>query len=208
MKQSLSPESVAETLRIAPAHIARLQRYLAVLERWQARINLVGASTLSDPWRRHILDSAQVVPHLPAGARSVVDLGSGAGFPGLVLAILTGLDVVLIDSNARKCAFLREAARVTDTAVTVLNRRIETVSDLQVDAVTARACAPLPQLIACAAPFLKPGGRCLFLKGREIDAELTASLRNWMMRAERFPSLSDPFGTLLQLEDVRYRDDS
>ncbi len=178
---------------------------MALLERWQRRINLVGRSTLADPWRRHVLDSAQLVPLIPAEARTIVDLGSGAGFPGLVLAILTGLDTHLIDSDARKGAFLREVIRVTGAPATVVTARIEGVVGLTADVVTARALAPLPRLLDLAAPLLSPRGQCLFLKGRDAAAELTESEKRWIMRVERVPSVSDPSGTVLSLRDLQHR---
>jgi 16S rRNA (guanine527-N7)-methyltransferase len=153
-----------------------------------------------------MLDSAQLVPLLPAHAATIVDLGSGAGFPGLVIAILTGHPVHLIDSDARKCVFLREAARLTEAEVFVHNARIESLKSLQAaleaDLVTARACAPLPQLLAYAAPILNAGGRCLFLKGQNMAAELTASKKMWKMRATCLQSRSDPSGTILMVEDL------
>lgn len=180
----------------------RLQAYASLLVKWQARINLVGPATLPDLWRRHFLDSAQVFPHLRPGA--VLDLGSGAGFPGLILAILGAGPVHLVESDGRKCAFLREVARITETKdVQIHNGRIESLKIFPVTNVTARALAPLEKLLNWAEPFLLPDVQCLFLKGRGADEELTQAGENWMMRVERIPSLSDPSGLLLQLSEVR-----
>ncbi|WP_029010836.1 16S rRNA (guanine(527)-N(7))-methyltransferase RsmG [Azospirillum halopraeferens] len=180
----------------------RLAAYEALLRKWQASINLVGRSTLDDVWRRHILDSAQLVPLLPAGTRTLVDLGSGAGFPGLVLALMGVPDVHLVESDSRKCAFLREAARVTATPVTVHNRRIEAVSPFPADAVTARALAPLGDLLAWAEPFLAAHTVALFLKGQNLEDELTLATKSWKMSAERFPSATDPNGTVLRVSGI------
>ena len=180
----------------------RLCAYAALLRQWSARINLVAASTLADPWRRHFLDSAQLVPLLPPGAGNLIDLGSGAGFPGLVLAIMGVPCVELIEADARKCAFLREAARVTATAVTIRHARIEAVPPHPVAVVTARACAPLDRLLALAAPFLGPGSRCLFLKGERAAEELTRAREGWTMDAVLHPSRSDPRGVVLSLQQV------
>ena len=177
----------------------RLEAYAALLTRWQKAINLVSATTLPDIWRRHMLDSAQLRPLIPAGARCVVDLGSGAGFPGLVLAILGVPGVNLIESDARKATFLREAARVTGASVTVHATRIETVEDLAADVVTARAFAPLDRLLAQASRFWTANTLGLFLKGQDIDAELTAAAKCWRFRAERLPSRSDPSGVVLRV---------
>jgi 16S rRNA (guanine527-N7)-methyltransferase len=179
----------------------RLQAYAELLVKWQPRINLVGPDTVPELWRRHFFDSAQLMP-LVGAVRRVVDLGSGAGFPGLVLAVMGASDVHLIESDARKCAFLREAARVAATAVTVHNRRIEQVAPLAADLVTARALAPLPRLLEWAAPHLGEGGRCLFLKGKGSEDELTAAAKDWNIAVERVPSLSDPSGVILHLREV------
>ena len=127
----------------------RLETYAGLLVKWQAKINLVGPATLPDLWRRHFLDSAQLLPLLPAAAGTLADLGSGAGFPGLVLAIMTDWRVHLLDSDQRKCAFLRQVALdcgVLDR-VTIHAKRIEQVTGIAADVVTARACAPLGELL-------------------------------------------------------------
>ncbi len=180
----------------------RLTAYEAVLRKWQPKINLVGPSTLPDLWRRHFLDSAQLLPLLPEGARVLVDLGSGAGFPGLVLAILGVPEVHLVESDSRKAAFLREAARVAGVSVTVHNKRIETVTGIAADVVTARALAPLSDLLSWSFPFLGARGTGLFLKGQTLDDELTAAAKSWTLRCERFDSRSDPTGTILRVNGI------
>src|SRR5512132_3740040 len=153
--------------------VERLSAYLTLLRRWQRRINLVGAGTLADPWRRHVLDSAQLAPLLPPDRPRLIDLGSGAGFPGLVLAILTPARVCLVESDVRKCAFLVEAARVTGATVEIKNARIESLAPASYDIVSARALAPLHKLLEYADKLLVPNGSCLFLKGRNWGVELT-----------------------------------
>ncbi len=175
----------------------RLARHLDLLRRWQKRINLVGAATLADPWRRHMLDSAQLAPLIPAGAR-LADLGSGAGFPGLVLAILRGGPVHLIESDARKAAFLHEAVRATGAPAEVHNARAENL-ELRANVVTARACAPLDRLLGLALPLLAPGGICLFLKGARVEEELAVARRRWRMTVRRRRSRSGPEGVVLEL---------
>jgi 16S rRNA (guanine527-N7)-methyltransferase len=180
--------------------LARLEGYAALLRKWQRAINLVGPRTLPDLWRRHIWDSAQLHPLIPPQARVLVDLGSGAGFPGLVLAILGVPEVHLIESDQRKCAFLREVSRETGTPVTIHAERIEAVAPFSADVVTARALAPLDRLLDLAAPFLTAGGVCLFPKGQDVEKELTSATRMATMRCESWPSRSDPGGTLLRIE--------
>lgn len=197
----MEPEEFRTRTGVSRETMERLQAYAELLVKWQPRINLVGPDTVPELWRRHFFDSAQLMP-LVGAVRRVVDLGSGAGFPGLVLAVMGASDVHLIESDARKCAFLREAARVAATAVTVHNRRIEQVAPLAADLVTARALAPLPRLLEWAAPHLGEGGRCLFLKGKGSEDELTAAAKDWNIAVERVPSLSDPSGVILHLREV------
>lgn len=184
----------------------RLSLYADLLVKWQARINLVGPSTLPALWERHMLDSAQLAGHLPAGP--VLDLGSGAGFPGLVLAIMRRGPVHLVESDSRKCAFLREVARLTAADAVIHNVRIESLSPFPVAAITARALAPLAKLLEMAEKFLSPEVHCLFLKGRGSEEELTEAGKDWMMTVERVPSLADPSGQILHLREVyRGRDE-
>jgi len=180
----------------------RLAAYLALLEKWQRRINLVGSGSMEDPWRRHILDSAQLLPLVPAASPSVVDLGTGAGFPGVVVAIMGDARVHLVESNARKCEFLSEVLRITETKATIHHKRIEEVVPLAVDVVTARGCANLLTLLDYAKPLLAPTGICLFLKGKSVEAELTESQKKWRMQTQRITSRSDPAGVVLKLSDI------
>lgn len=177
----------------------RLEAYAEALRRWQKAINLVGPKTLPDLWRRHMLDSAQLRPLVPDDTQCLVDLGSGAGFPGLVLAIMGVQGVHLIESDARKAAFLREAARITGAAVTVHAARSEAVPGVAADVVTARAFAPLDRLLAAAARLWTPNTLGLFLKGQDIDAELTEAAKCWRFTTERLPSRSDPSGVVLRV---------
>jgi 16S rRNA (guanine527-N7)-methyltransferase len=189
----------------SPTQIERLSAYLALLRRWQPRINLVGASTLIDPWRRHLLDSAQLASLLPAGNPQVIDLGSGAGFPGLVLAIMTDARVRLVESDARKCAFLFEAARVMEVQVEIDHARSESLPRASCDVVTARAFAPLAELLEHAYKLLAANGSCLFLKGRNWRAELTRAEQRWKMRATPIQSRSNPTGVVLEIDDLSRR---
>ena len=170
-------------------------------------MNLVAATTLADPWRRHFLDSAQLRPLLPDPPGPLGDLGSGAGFPGLVLAILGVSPVTLVESNARKCAFLREVARATETRVDIFAGRIETFQLRPLaQVVTARALAPLEKLLGLAAPLLAPGGFCLFLKGAQVERELTLAAKTWKMSVERIRSLSDDQATILKIRGLASHD--
>jgi 16S rRNA (guanine527-N7)-methyltransferase len=202
----LTPEAFAAVCDVSRETLQRLGRYADTLVKWQKSINLVAPESLKDLWRRHILDSAQLQAFLPPRVQVLVDMGSGAGFPGLVLAILGVPNVHLIESDARKCVFLAEAARAAGLEVgsnpTIHRSRLEDVVDLRADVVTARACAPLRQLLTYAEPLLKPDTICLFPKGARVDEELTEAEKTWRMSVERFPSLSDPSGTILRMKQV------
>lgn len=204
-RRPLTPGDFRTLTGASHVQIERLSAHLTLLRRWQPCINLVGSSTLADPWRRHVLDSAQLASLLPIGAQQIIDLGSGAGFPGLVLAIMTNARVRLVESDARKCAFLFEAARLTATQVEIDNARSESLPRAICGVVTARAFAPLPELVEHAYKLLAENGSCLFLKGRNWRAELTRAEQSWKMRATPIQSRSDPTGVVLKIDDLSRR---
>lgn len=196
-----------EQTGVAAETMARLQSYADLLKKWQKKINLVGPTTIPDLWQRHMLDSAQLFSLLPKPDCRIIDFGTGAGFPGLVLAIMGCSRVTLVESDVRKCAFLVEAMRLTGTgsAAHLDNRRIEDVTPTAVDVVTSRALAPLGTLLNLAEPFLSESSTCLFLKGKRVDEELTLATKNWKMRVSKIQSQTDPFGMILKLENVARR---
>jgi 16S rRNA (guanine527-N7)-methyltransferase len=189
---------------------ARLDRFVALLLDWQAKTNLIGPSTVASLWRRHIGDSLQLLPLAPASSRVWTDLGSGAGFPGLVIgcaiAGIGGARVHLIESNAKKAAFLREAGRETAAPVTVHATRIEDMEVLPAaDIVTARALAPLDQLLRLAAPMLTKGAQGLFMKGQDIERELTQATKRWSIDADIVPSRTSTTGRILRVRGLSPR---
>lgn len=190
---------------ISPEIAARFDRYAALLTLWNKKINLVGPTTLPDLWARHFLDSAQLLDLLPPGR--LVDLGAGAGFPGLVLALLGRTDVHLVESDQRKSVFLREVARETNTPVTVHAKRIEEIPPLNADVATARALAPLERLVPWAYRHLKPGGQMVFLKGAELDKEILALEADWTFRSTRTPSLTSPDAAMVCLNAISPKGD-
>lgn len=198
----LTAESFAKLTNVSRETLDRLCIYVDLLKSWNRRINLVGRNTIGDVWRRHILDSAQLYPLIPPQSRSLVDLGSGAGLPGLVLSIFGVANCHLIDSDGRKAAFLREAIRLTNADATVHFARLDRAKAPPADVVTARALAPLSELMRISQHFLKPGGVCLFLKGRNVEEELTELAKQWKIPIERRPSLSDPLGSIIRLEAI------
>ncbi len=182
---------------------ARLRHFAALVEKWSAKINLVSKNDVPHIWDRHVRDSLRLVPHIPAGIDAAIDLGSGAGFPGIVLAIATGIPFTLIESDTRKSVFLREAARECAAPVTVINARIEAAKTPPAALVTARALAPLDRLLGLAAPFLAPDGICLFPKGRSVADELTAANRLWQMETARL-DVTDDETCILKVSHIRH----
>ena len=182
-------------------------RWAALLAKWNARINLVAPSTLPDYWTRHALDSAQIVPLIPDDAMTVMDFGSGAGFPGLSIAIEskaqdTGRHVHLIESAGKKASFLRTVIRELGLPATVYSARIEAMDSLQADVITARAFAPLTRLLPLADQHMRPCGQLVLLKGGDVESELAAVAGEWSFTHRSTPSLSDGSGSVLQLSDL------
>ena len=188
--------------------LVALEAYAALLQKWQPRINLVGPKTLPDLWVRHFLDSAQLLPLLPQGSKRLVDIGTGGGFPGLVLAIMTDLDVHLIESDQRKCAFLREAARVTGVSdrVTVHTKRAEAVRMEAVDVVSSRALASLEDLLTLSEGLWNPSTIGLFLKGKRHKEELTSAKYAWYINCDASPSITDPEAVVLRIQSAKRRE--
>lgn len=204
----MTPAQFAAEQNVSRETMARLETYLAALEKWNKAINLVGKSSLEDPWRRHFLDSAQLNDWIPEGSASLLDVGSGAGFPGLVLAILGEgkLNVNLCESDGRKATFLREVARLTETPVTVMSQRIEDLEPFPVDIITARALAPIATILELCEGFIGRGTQLLLLKGGQTHNELTEAEKSWNIRAELIPSRSDKTGLIAHITQAQRHD--
>ncbi len=181
---------------------ARLHLFEVLLVKWNQRINLVGPREISRLWTRHIPESLLLAALVPEGS-AVIDLGSGAGFPGLMIAIACNTRVTLIESDNRKGAFLRECGRELQLAISVITERAEIYTGSLADVVTARAFAPLARLLAIAHPLLRPTGRCLLLKGARVDAELTEAQRKWQMTVVRHPGLATGDGCILEVSHLQ-----
>lgn len=200
-------EAVLERFGVSRESAAKLDLYVSLLLTWQARINLIGPSTQDDIWNRHIADALQLLPYLPEGLGRLADLGSGAGIPGLILAMVRPVEAHLFESNQKKGAFLREAARQTGARALIHSARIEEAATreaarLKVGAVTARALAPLPKLLDYAQPFLENGAKGYFHKGQDVDAELTDATKSWKIQVEKHPSLTDSHGVILVVKEA------
>jgi 16S rRNA (guanine527-N7)-methyltransferase len=200
----VSPDEFAAAADVSRETLARLKAYVGLLVDWNARHNLVSSASLDDVWHRHVWDSAQLARFIPKASRTLVDLGSGAGFPGLVLAeILRGrVRVTLFEATAKKCRFLEAVRDRLALDVTIRNARMEDAGAEPFDVVTARACAPLDQLLSYAQHFAEPATTCLFLKGQNVGAELTQARKFWKMMVQQHPSLTDPSGVVLEIREL------
>ena len=203
VKHFSGPQDLQRHFELSDQVTQRLTAYAEVLTKWQEKINLVGPDTIPHLWHRHMADAAQLRALIPVDTKRLVDLGSGAGFPGLVLAIMGVADVHLVESDARKAAFLREIVRVTECSATVHVGRAESIEPLAADVVSARALAPLVRLLPLALPHLGGGGICVFPKGKGAEDELTEAGKEWIMAAKRVASLTDPQASILILREVK-----
>ena len=199
----MTPDQVGELLNVSRETIEKFQVYLTLLEKWQRRINLVSNSTLAEAWQRHILDSGQLAAFYPPQTRKILDVGSGAGFPGLVLAIIGGVTVDLVESDQRKAVFLSTVIRELGLPAKVYSERIETMPNLRPDVITARALAPVPKLLKLIESQINPGCCCLFLKGASVEDELTNLQSYYTMVPTTYPSLSGATGVVLELKNPR-----
>jgi 16S rRNA (guanine527-N7)-methyltransferase len=189
--------------------LARLEAFAALVLQWTPKINLVSKASTADLWQRHIVDSVQIFDHAPTQKGLWADLGSGGGFPGMVIACLAAeerpeLKVTLVESDLRKAEFLRHAARQLHLDLTVNTERIEQLAPLKADVISARALAPLDLLCAYAARHLAPGGIALFPKGAQAEAEIKAAEQNWHFRLTRLQSETDESAVLLKVEQLAH----
>ena len=202
--EPFGPEDFAAATGVSRETLARLKAFVGLLTDWNARHNLVSKTSLDEVWQRHVLDSAQLAPLIPPEAKTLADLGSGAGFPGLVLAVLLQerVAVTLFEATRKKAEFLRAAAERLGITVAVRNQRIEDAARAVFDVVTARACAPLPELLEYAQHFAGPRTVYLFLKGQNVGVELTEAGKSWRMKIRQHPSITHPFGVVLEIREL------
>jgi 16S rRNA (guanine527-N7)-methyltransferase len=192
------------TSKVAPRDaLFDVEGFAQLLTRWNRTINLIGREDIADLAERHIADALDLIPLIPPNVSRAIDLGSGAGFPGLVLAAATGITFDLIEADQRKAAFLREAARLTGAPVVIHPIRIEAATLPPAQLLTARALAPLPRLLTLAAPLLASNGVALFPKGQKAAEELTQAAREWHMRAETIAGRSTPGAVILRITELR-----
>ena len=196
----MTADEVGKLLNVSRETLCQFEAYLKLLEKWQRRINLVANSTMADVWERHILDSAQLFRFCPPNTKKILDVGSGAGFPGLVLAIMGDAQVDLVESDQRKAIFLSTVIRSLGLPAKVHNQRIETLPNLAPDVITARALAPVSKLMKLIENQISLDTVCLFLKGASVEDELTELQTYSTMVTVSHQSISSANGVVLELK--------
>lgn len=205
MANSFTQADFLSATEVETEVMAKLRHYHAKLLEWNPKINLVSASTADEAWQRHFMDSAQLYPvyrHSGDETTTLADMGSGAGFPGMVLAIMGAPNVTLIERDVRKAAFLRTIAAETKTAINLLNLDIKDVA-LKFDVITSRALAELSDLLDMSEHMRKPSTHCLFLKGKNLDAELVKAQKDWAMEVRKMESATDNDAYIIRLTDIK-----
>lgn len=201
------PSDLLPDLNVSRESLEKLEIYHALLLKWQKAINLVSNKTLDDAWVRHFADSAQIIAHIPDHVKDVVDMGSGAGFPALIVAILrSDLDVSVVESDERKCQFMRTVSRETNVPIRIVNARIESVSpqDISPDLITARALASMKRLLDYCCPYVSenPALEMLFMKGAGAAGELLEARKSYDFQAESFPSVTDGAASIVRVSGL------
>lgn len=207
---SYDPQNFIRDADVSRETFERLELFTELLKQWNPKFNLVSRDSMDDLWRRHMVDSAQLHKMIPEYDGALVDVGSGAGFPGMILAIMGLANVHLVESSERKCAFLREAARKTDCPVTIHNIRLgdkapQPAQLPKAEIITARAVSPLVNLLDIVFSMVYDSTCCIFHKGSRVDDELKAAREKWRFELERLPSGSDPSGAILKLRQIGRR---
>jgi 16S rRNA (guanine527-N7)-methyltransferase len=208
-EDGFGPQDAVRLTGVSRETLSRVEHYLALLGTWRERINLIGPGEGRHLWRRHVLDSLQLVEQISAEDLKLADLGSGAGFPGLVLACALverpGASVTLVEKSVRKSEFLEAVIEEVGLPAHVVNARLEDGTRDRFDVVTARALAPLPKLLGFAASWLKPSGKALLMKGKDTAAELAEARAAWDFDMSARESLSSPEGRVLLISSLRPR---
>lgn len=202
-----TPEGVATEFKVSRETMKDLEAFVALTLKWNPKINLIGNSTIPLIWSRHIADSLQLLRTMSVIPTAWIDIGSGGGYPGMIIAIAlknvsSECRVTMIDSDKRKTIFLKTAARELSLNVEVICDRIQNVVAVPSPVISARALAPLKDLLELAHPLLSESGHCLFQKGSDADSELTAASESWNMSVEQIPSVTDPNGVILKIGEL------
>ena len=195
-------ETFISQLNVSRETLDLFLHYAEILAKWQAKINLISGNTVDNVWSRHFLDSAQLYDLVPRGAKTLLDIGSGAGFPGMVLAVMGVKNVTLVEADSRKCLFLSEVLRQTGTHANIVNCRIEEFDGGYYDIITARALAPMDKLLTYINPHFGPGTKGIFLKGKQVGCELTKAKKQWKLEYKAVPSITNDRGSIIVVEKI------
>ncbi|AHC74012.1 methyltransferase GidB [Candidatus Endolissoclinum faulkneri L5] len=198
----MTPSDLQQLFFLTDNQRRALEQYAELLVKWQSRISLVSRTTLTNLWSRHFLDSAQLLIHMKNLPGPVLDLGSGAGFPGLVLSIIGRNDIVMVESDSRKVAFLQAVASATGVSPIIKGCRIESLQFIAAGIVTARALASVDRLLRYSEPYFHEETVFLFLKGEQVDDELIIAKNTWKMLVTKYSSITYPQGVVLKLEKI------
>lgn len=205
MSQFMTANDFKEICHVPRETMDRFIIYSEMLLKWQRSINLVSNSTLEDMWRRHFYDSAQLINHINFNKKQpvILDIGSGAGFPGLVLSMFAAGDVHVVESNGKKCAFMKQVIQKTGINAIVHNERIETMNVFHVDLITSRACAELEKLFDLTKRFISPKTKCLFLKGEKAEEEIKNASKRWNFEVKKTKSMSEETGIIMEISQIQ-----
>ena len=198
----ITTETFISQLNVSRETLDRFLLYAEILAKWQAKINLISESSMVNVWSRHFLDSAQLYDLVPRGAKTLLDIGSGAGFPGMVLAVMGVKNITLVEADSRKCLFLSEVLRETGKHANIVNCRIEKFDGGYFDIITARALAPMDKLLSYINPHFGPSTKGLFLKGEQVDRELTKAKKQWKLEYKTVPSITNDRGSIIIAEKI------
>jgi len=199
----LEQKEIIELYKVNEKQVIELDNYVQILEEYNKHTNLVGKSTLINPWTSHILDSLQLLTYIKNRRLSVLDMGTGAGIPGVILSIMGCSDITLVDSNGKKIRFLNFLKNNMNLNIKIWQRRVEEINNAKFDIITSRALKNLNQLISYSQKFLKKNSVVIFLKGKTVNDEIYEAKKNWSFQTNKYQSLSDPRGYVLELKNIK-----
>jgi 16S rRNA (guanine527-N7)-methyltransferase len=200
-----TPEFLNRHVPIPREAMEKFSAYHDLLIKWQAKINLVGPDTISSIWQRHFLDSLQISKFIENKQSSIIDIGTGAGFPGMALAIYGYENVHVVESDGKKVVFLKEVSRVTQTKIHIHHARVEKIQKINYDVIVSRACSELATLLQYSEPLVSHGTTLLFHKGKNYSREIEDALEKWLFSYEIFPSVADEHGVIVKLSKLERR---
>ena len=199
-------KEVIKKLSLTNLQIGKLESYVDALKEYNSHTNLVGKSTLENPWKNHVLDSLQILPFIKSKKLSILDMGTGAGLPGLALNILGCENVTLVDSNGKKITFLIQVKKDLNLSARVVLSRLENLEGLKFDVLTSRALANLDKLLSYSQKFIKKNTVLIFLKGKTVNEEINFARKGWAFDIEQHQSISDHRGSLIIIKNLKKND--